>query len=164
MSRAEVASSNSRILGFLTMARAMAMRCFCPLDSCEPWAPTWVSYFWKFANVLREAEKAGGHKVNGAVNMYHHNKMLSIITVVTPWVFSCNTWCVLFDLNIVYDYRAENVMLMQTCKYISDTELRFKGQSCTWKQFKTSSPQVADIYSPPYLYKQLVTTHIYINC
>lgn len=33
VSRAEVASSRSRILGFLTMARAMAMRCFCPLDS-----------------------------------------------------------------------------------------------------------------------------------
>lgn len=36
VSRAEVASSKSRILGFLTMARAMAMRCFCPLDSWEP--------------------------------------------------------------------------------------------------------------------------------
>lgn len=33
VSKAEVASSRSRILGFLTMARAMAMRCFCPLDS-----------------------------------------------------------------------------------------------------------------------------------
>lgn len=45
VSRAEVASSSSRILGFLTMARAMAMRCFCPLDIWEPCAPTWVSYF-----------------------------------------------------------------------------------------------------------------------
>lgn len=40
VSRAEVASSSSRILGFLTMALAMATRCFCPLDSWEPWAPT----------------------------------------------------------------------------------------------------------------------------
>lgn len=40
VSRAEVASSSNRILGFLTIARAMAMRCFCPLDSWEPWAPT----------------------------------------------------------------------------------------------------------------------------
>ena len=33
LSRAEVASSRSRICGFLIRARAMAILCFCPPDS-----------------------------------------------------------------------------------------------------------------------------------
>ena len=33
-------SSNSRMAGFLMMARAMAMRCFCPPLSCAPRSPT----------------------------------------------------------------------------------------------------------------------------
>lgn len=45
VSRAEVASSSSRILGSRMIALAMAMRCFWPRESCEPWAPTLVSYF-----------------------------------------------------------------------------------------------------------------------
>ena len=47
VSRAEVASSKRRILGFLTRALAMAIRCFCPPLSCAPRSPTKVSYFWK---------------------------------------------------------------------------------------------------------------------
>mmetsp|Transcript_6020 Transcript_6020/g.16039 ORF Transcript_6020/g.16039 Transcript_6020/m.16039 type:complete len:87 (+) Transcript_6020:654-914(+) len=43
MSRAEVASSSSRILGFFTTALAMATRCFCPPESCTPRSPTSVS-------------------------------------------------------------------------------------------------------------------------
>lgn len=31
-------------LGFLRMARAMAMRCFCPPESCTPLSPTGVLY------------------------------------------------------------------------------------------------------------------------
>mmetsp|Transcript_29512 Transcript_29512/g.71122 ORF Transcript_29512/g.71122 Transcript_29512/m.71122 type:complete len:107 (+) Transcript_29512:506-826(+) len=42
-SRALVASSSSRILGSDTIALAMAMRCFCPPDSCAPLSPTMVS-------------------------------------------------------------------------------------------------------------------------
>lgn len=42
-SRAEVASSRMRISGFLTRARAMAMRCFWPPESWAPRAPTAVS-------------------------------------------------------------------------------------------------------------------------
>lgn len=42
-SRAEVASSRMRMSGFLTSARAMAMRCFWPPESCVPRAPTCVS-------------------------------------------------------------------------------------------------------------------------
>lgn len=45
VSRAEVASSSSRILGSRMIALAMAMRCFWPRESCEPWAPTLVLYF-----------------------------------------------------------------------------------------------------------------------
>lgn len=45
VSRAEVASSRSRILGSRMIALAMAMRCFWPRDNCEPCAPTFVSYF-----------------------------------------------------------------------------------------------------------------------
>lgn len=56
VSRAEVASSSSRILGFRTIARAMAMRCFSPLESCEPWAPTCVSYFLKRTKVSRKGQ------------------------------------------------------------------------------------------------------------
>ena len=36
VSNADVASSNSNILGSLIKARAMATRCFCPPDSCVP--------------------------------------------------------------------------------------------------------------------------------
>mmetsp|Transcript_100729 Transcript_100729/g.260215 ORF Transcript_100729/g.260215 Transcript_100729/m.260215 type:complete len:90 (+) Transcript_100729:418-687(+) len=42
-SRALVASSRSRIFGCLTSARAMAMRCFWPPDSCTPRSPTSVA-------------------------------------------------------------------------------------------------------------------------
>mmetsp|Transcript_5911 Transcript_5911/g.10141 ORF Transcript_5911/g.10141 Transcript_5911/m.10141 type:complete len:103 (-) Transcript_5911:2126-2434(-) len=45
VSRAEVASSSSRIFGFFRTALAMAMRCFWPPESCEPLGPTWVSYW-----------------------------------------------------------------------------------------------------------------------
>ena len=44
VSRALVASSSSRILGFLSMALAMATRYFCPPDSETPLEPTDVSY------------------------------------------------------------------------------------------------------------------------
>jgi len=36
VSKADVASSRSNILGSLIKARAMATRCFCPPDSCVP--------------------------------------------------------------------------------------------------------------------------------
>jgi len=45
VSRAEVASSKRRTLGFLMRARAMAIRCFWPPDNCVPLDPTRVSYF-----------------------------------------------------------------------------------------------------------------------
>mmetsp|Transcript_6020 Transcript_6020/g.16038 ORF Transcript_6020/g.16038 Transcript_6020/m.16038 type:complete len:95 (+) Transcript_6020:2937-3221(+) len=44
VSRAEVASSSSSTLGFFRMARAMAIRCFCPPDNCKPRSPTCVMY------------------------------------------------------------------------------------------------------------------------
>lgn len=47
VSKADVASSSNKILGSRMMALAIAMRCFCPRDSWDPWAPTLVSYFWK---------------------------------------------------------------------------------------------------------------------
>mmetsp|Transcript_84427 Transcript_84427/g.123505 ORF Transcript_84427/g.123505 Transcript_84427/m.123505 type:complete len:175 (-) Transcript_84427:654-1178(-) len=43
VSSALVASSSSNTDGFLIMARAIAMRCFCPPDSCPPFSPTSVS-------------------------------------------------------------------------------------------------------------------------
>ena len=43
-SRAEVASSRSRILGLRNSALAMAMRCFCPPLNWLPHSPTFVSY------------------------------------------------------------------------------------------------------------------------
>mmetsp|Transcript_13148 Transcript_13148/g.30303 ORF Transcript_13148/g.30303 Transcript_13148/m.30303 type:complete len:124 (-) Transcript_13148:979-1350(-) len=42
-SSAEVASSSSRTSGFFTIALAIATRCFCPPESCEPPCPTFVS-------------------------------------------------------------------------------------------------------------------------
>jgi len=42
LSRAEVASSSNSILGSLTKARAMAIRCFCPPDNWVPCTPTFV--------------------------------------------------------------------------------------------------------------------------
>mmetsp|Transcript_10272 Transcript_10272/g.31590 ORF Transcript_10272/g.31590 Transcript_10272/m.31590 type:complete len:129 (-) Transcript_10272:1362-1748(-) len=42
-SSADVASSSTRSRGSLTIARAMAMRCFWPPDSMTPRAPTSVS-------------------------------------------------------------------------------------------------------------------------
>mmetsp|Transcript_12835 Transcript_12835/g.21024 ORF Transcript_12835/g.21024 Transcript_12835/m.21024 type:complete len:157 (-) Transcript_12835:1488-1958(-) len=44
LSRALVASSSSKILGSLTRARAIAIRCFWPPLSCTPPSPTSVSY------------------------------------------------------------------------------------------------------------------------
>mmetsp|Transcript_47346 Transcript_47346/g.120836 ORF Transcript_47346/g.120836 Transcript_47346/m.120836 type:complete len:236 (-) Transcript_47346:829-1536(-) len=41
-SNALVASSRRRMLGLRTRARAMAMRCFCPPDSCTPFSPQLV--------------------------------------------------------------------------------------------------------------------------
>lgn len=38
-SSADVASSSSSKDGFLTIARAIAMRCFCPPLSCTPLSP-----------------------------------------------------------------------------------------------------------------------------
>lgn len=61
VSRAEVASSSNRILGFRTIARAIAMRCFSPLESCEPWAPTCVSYFLKRTEISRKGQNRAGH-------------------------------------------------------------------------------------------------------
>ncbi len=43
-SRALVASSKRRIAGFFRMARAMAIRCFWPPESCTPRSPVLVSY------------------------------------------------------------------------------------------------------------------------
>mmetsp|Transcript_15379 Transcript_15379/g.41472 ORF Transcript_15379/g.41472 Transcript_15379/m.41472 type:complete len:90 (+) Transcript_15379:165-434(+) len=42
LSRADVASSNSRTGGFLISARAIATRCFWPPDSLPPFVPTSV--------------------------------------------------------------------------------------------------------------------------
>mmetsp|Transcript_67002 Transcript_67002/g.151456 ORF Transcript_67002/g.151456 Transcript_67002/m.151456 type:complete len:96 (-) Transcript_67002:477-764(-) len=42
VSRAEVASSSRRSRGFETAARASAIRCFCPPESCTPRSPTSV--------------------------------------------------------------------------------------------------------------------------
>ena len=39
-SSAAVASSSTRMRGCLTTARARAIRCFCPPESCAPAAPT----------------------------------------------------------------------------------------------------------------------------
>mmetsp|Transcript_18382 Transcript_18382/g.37301 ORF Transcript_18382/g.37301 Transcript_18382/m.37301 type:complete len:111 (-) Transcript_18382:42-374(-) len=44
-SSADVASSRRRMRGFDTMARAMAMRCFCPPESITPRSPTRVWYW-----------------------------------------------------------------------------------------------------------------------
>ncbi|MCO5594159.1 hypothetical protein L7F22_048182 [Adiantum nelumboides] len=43
-SRADVASSSSKIAGFFSTARAIATLCFCPPDSCTPLSPTCVLY------------------------------------------------------------------------------------------------------------------------
>mmetsp|Transcript_16812 Transcript_16812/g.24599 ORF Transcript_16812/g.24599 Transcript_16812/m.24599 type:complete len:338 (-) Transcript_16812:60-1073(-) len=43
VSRAEVASSSSKMVGLRSRARAMATRCFWPPDSWMPWSPTLVS-------------------------------------------------------------------------------------------------------------------------
>mmetsp|Transcript_28202 Transcript_28202/g.66781 ORF Transcript_28202/g.66781 Transcript_28202/m.66781 type:complete len:131 (+) Transcript_28202:114-506(+) len=43
-SKADVASSSNRTLGFLTRARAIATRCFCPPLSWAPFSPVLVWY------------------------------------------------------------------------------------------------------------------------
>ena len=43
-SKALVASSKSKMAGFFSTARAMAIRCFCPPESCTPRSPAYVSY------------------------------------------------------------------------------------------------------------------------
>ena len=44
-SRAEVASSNSTMLGFLSRVLAMATLCFSPPESLRPLSPTLESYW-----------------------------------------------------------------------------------------------------------------------
>mmetsp|Transcript_39399 Transcript_39399/g.62987 ORF Transcript_39399/g.62987 Transcript_39399/m.62987 type:complete len:84 (-) Transcript_39399:27-278(-) len=44
-SSADVASSSNNICGFIKIALAMAIRCFCPPDKRMPLSPTTVSYF-----------------------------------------------------------------------------------------------------------------------
>lgn len=53
VSRADVASSNRRILGFFTSARAIAIRCFWPPLSWAPLSPTIV-----FSFCLREKQQS----------------------------------------------------------------------------------------------------------
>mmetsp|Transcript_20486 Transcript_20486/g.58247 ORF Transcript_20486/g.58247 Transcript_20486/m.58247 type:complete len:114 (-) Transcript_20486:2471-2812(-) len=56
LSNADVASSRRRIGGFLTSARAIAIRCFWPPDTCVPRSPTGVSKpsgnVWMKSNAL----------------------------------------------------------------------------------------------------------------
>ena len=59
LSSAEVASSSSMMLGFLMMARAMAMRCFCPPESLPPPSPTWVLYPSPRVLVMKPGRPAG---------------------------------------------------------------------------------------------------------
>ena len=47
VSNAEVASSSSSILGSLTKALAIAIRCFCPPLNAAPLSPTSVLNFYK---------------------------------------------------------------------------------------------------------------------
>mmetsp|Transcript_29630 Transcript_29630/g.85235 ORF Transcript_29630/g.85235 Transcript_29630/m.85235 type:complete len:170 (-) Transcript_29630:1618-2127(-) len=53
LSSAEVASSKSKTCGRLAMARAIAMRCFCPPEKWQPCEPTKVSK--PFGNALMTA-------------------------------------------------------------------------------------------------------------
>lgn len=50
-SRADVASSSRRICGFLTRARAIAILCFCPPDSCVALLPMLVSYPCQYTSI-----------------------------------------------------------------------------------------------------------------
>lgn len=42
LSRADVASSRRRIVGYLNITRAIATLCFCPPEMCEPFTPTFL--------------------------------------------------------------------------------------------------------------------------
>jgi len=44
VSKAEVASSKSKILGFFSKALAIAILYFCPPESMFPFVPTYLSY------------------------------------------------------------------------------------------------------------------------
>uniref|UniRef100_A0A0A9DLY5 Uncharacterized protein n=1 Tax=Arundo donax TaxID=35708 RepID=A0A0A9DLY5_ARUDO len=54
LSKALVASSNSRILGSLRIALAMAILCFCPPESCVPCSPTEVAKPWEMPKKVLE--------------------------------------------------------------------------------------------------------------
>ena len=53
LSRAEVASSNNRILGFFKKALAIAILCFYPPDSCPPAWPTFVSIPFSIDSLIK---------------------------------------------------------------------------------------------------------------
>lgn len=53
LSRALVASSSNSIAGCRIKALAIATLCFCPPDSCTPFAPISVSYPWKNTNYIK---------------------------------------------------------------------------------------------------------------
>ena len=68
LSRAEVASSNKRILGLEMSARAMAIRCFCPPLMCVPCCPTSVSYFCNHCKRQCHVDNGGGLHIAIKVN------------------------------------------------------------------------------------------------
>ena len=51
LSKDEVASSNIKILGFINIALAMAILCFCPTDKLLPEIPTLYSYLSLFFSI-----------------------------------------------------------------------------------------------------------------
>ena len=51
-------SSSRRMRGFLSRARAMAMRCFCPPDICTPFSPMCVSYLHAQQGMSREVDSS----------------------------------------------------------------------------------------------------------
>mmetsp|Transcript_29399 Transcript_29399/g.66233 ORF Transcript_29399/g.66233 Transcript_29399/m.66233 type:complete len:160 (+) Transcript_29399:239-718(+) len=76
-SRAEVASSSSRIGGFRRRARQMATRCFCPPERRLPRGPTcvcqpcalWLSINVRFA-IFLHSSRWSGEKVSSAPSPY----------------------------------------------------------------------------------------------
>lgn len=80
LSRAEVASSNINNCGFLRMARAIAILCFCPPDIWVPEAPTKVSnpfYILQTKSYALAFFKAS--IISSSVASYLANKRFSLI-------------------------------------------------------------------------------------
>ena len=115
LSSAEVASSSSRILGFLIVALAMAILCFCPPLSCPPYEPTTV--FNPSGNELIKSHAfASLHAslISSSVASSFPKRIFSLMLMLKS-TGSCPTYPITFFLSPLISTRLSGAPPMVIC-------------------------------------------------